>query len=203
MERLTGFSEMSTWTYAEYAALPENGRRFEVIEGSLLEMTAPTLLHQIVSAAFFSAMERALVGTRFRVLFAPVDVVLGSNLVESAQTVVQPDLLILPYGQTASCYLGAPPWVLEILSPSSKHQDQVVKHRLYEKYGVGEYWLMDVENRALTVYRRAGNVFLPGIEFDLNQSLLIHALGICVDLRGLADQLAEQDAIDRDTGLKQ
>ena len=62
---------------------------------------------------------------------------------------------------------------------------------------------MDVENRALTVYRRAGNVFLPGIEFDLNQSLLIQSLGICVDLRGLADHLAEQDAIDRDTGLKQ
>lgn len=184
------------WTYAEYAALPEDGRRFELIEGSLVEMPAPSKLHQRTSATFFSAVSIALTGMKFEVFFAPLDVVLGSEDLNSSRIVVQPDLMVLPIGPSSRCHLGSPPWVLEIMSPSSRHYDQVVKHRIYEKYGVGEYWLVDITQRVLTAYRRAGNVFLPGLVCNFDRPVAIESLGVLVNLKGVAGRLALQDAID-------
>lgn len=182
---------MSTqsWTYAKYAALPEDGRRFEVIEGSLVEMTAPTLLHQIVSAAFFSAIQRLLVDTRLRVLFAPVDVVLGHGELGGCETVVQPDLLVISKGPQGPCHHGPPLFVLEVLSPSTRRHDEVVKLALYEKHGVGEVWLVDAEGRTVNLFRRDGAVFLPGECCACDQQREIKSLGVYVNLCDVAAAL--------------
>jgi Uma2 family endonuclease len=186
-----------TWTYAEYAALPENGRRFELIEGSLVEMSSPTRKHQIVSDAFLTALKAAINGTDFRVFYAPLDVALGSDVLNACETVVQPDLLVVPNGSSQSCVLGAPPWVLEVLSPSTSRHDQVVKLRLYEKYGVGEYWVVNPDQRTVTAFRRQESVFLPGENFAFDQQLTICSLGVRVNLQTVATELARQDAIDQ------
>jgi Uma2 family endonuclease len=185
---------LGTWTYADYAAMPDDGKRYQVIEGVLVEMPSPTSLHQILAGEFLLALNIALNGSVFKVLHR-VDIALGSTHLDSSRVVLQPDLvaLQLPISSQSLCYLGAPLWVLEVVSPTTYHQDHVVKLHLYEKYGIGEYWLVNPDLRTVTAFRRAGDVFLPGERYPINEQLIIGSLGVRVNLQEVAARLEDGD----------
>lgn len=145
-----------TWTYEDLVALPDDGKRYEIIDGELYEMPAPTWAHQIILAALhlLFAPEARRVGARLG--FAPLDVILTAD----HRRTVQPDLylvmperlgIIKPHG-----IQGAPDLVLEILSPSNSAHDLVVKRRLYALSGVREYWIVDPASRIIEVLALVG-----------------------------------------------
>jgi len=130
------------WTYADYAALPDDGNRYEIIAGVLYMTPAPGTGHQSVSARLVTFLvthvEFAGLG---RVFAAPVDVELAPD------TVVQPDIVVVLSANlhriTPSRIIGAPDLVVEILSPGTAGYDRREKQDAYARSGVGEYWIVD------------------------------------------------------------
>ncbi len=139
-------------TYQDYAALPNDGRRYEIHEGELSVTAAPGSKHQIVSmrlgAALHTHVEARGLGI---VVAAPLDVILTDR------TVVQPDIVYVATDRTARIsergIEGAPTLVVEILSPSTRETDRGAKLRLYASYGVPWYWIVDSDARAVEAYR--------------------------------------------------
>ena len=130
------------WTYADYAALPDDGNRYEIIAGVLYTTPAPGAGHQSVSARLVTFLvthvEFAGLG---RVFAAPVDVELAPD------TVVQPDIVVILSANldriTPSRIIGAPDLVVEILFPGTAGYDRREKQDAYARAGVGEYWIVD------------------------------------------------------------
>lgn len=138
------------FTYAEYRLLSED-QRYEVIEGELLMTPAPNVRHQRISRRLNHRLTTFVeTGGYGEVLYAPTDVIL------STENVVQPDLLFVSKERLTildpdGAVNGAPDLVVEILSPSTASRDRIAKYRLYSKYGVREYWVVDPEARTVEV----------------------------------------------------
>ncbi len=136
------------FTYEDYRRLPEDGYRYEILDGELVREPAPRPLHQIVVKNLLllldGAASRESLGI---VLCAPLDVIL------SDENLVQPDIVFIPRGRWATItdenVRGAPTLVVEVLSPSSRNRDRVRKLRIYERFGVQEYWIVDPEKRCV------------------------------------------------------
>ena len=129
------------WTYKEYANLPDNGDRYEVMDGVLLVLPTPTTVHQnvLIWLLFYLTQRVDLTGLG-RVLIAPLDVELAPN------RVVQPDLLVvLNKGIakiTESHIVGAPDLVIEVVSPGTATYDRLSKLQAYEQAEIAEYWMV-------------------------------------------------------------
>ncbi|MCB0060795.1 MAG: Uma2 family endonuclease [Caldilineaceae bacterium] len=140
------------WTYADYLALPDDGTRYEIIEGVLYVVNAPSSDHQTavteVSAELRNFVKRQQLG---RVLIAPFEVHLSSR-----SRPVQPDVLFIRAerwpDESISYYEGSPDLVVEVISPSSVRMDRVVKFTAYEAAGVPEYWIINPHTRTIEVF---------------------------------------------------
>ena len=141
-------------TYEDLLALPDDGLRHELIGGEHFVTPSPIMRHQRVSfrlsGAFFDYFKDHPVGEAFA---APLDIVLSKH------DVVEPDLFVVLADQTeilTQKYVqGAPAIVIEILSPGTRRRDEGIKRRLYERTGVREYWLIDVDDNVVIVWSRA------------------------------------------------
>jgi Uma2 family endonuclease len=146
------------WTYDAYAAIPEDGRRYEVIDGVLYVTPAPNLGHQASVARFivhlFALIEQAGLG---RVFPAPCDVEL------SRRVVVEPDVVVVLNANagilTPSRIIGAPDLVVEIASPGTAGYDRRTKQDAYARAGVREYWIADPAARTIEVLRLEGDAY--------------------------------------------
>lgn len=130
------------WTYADYARIPDDGQRYEVIEGVLYMAPAPTEPHQAANGWFvFYLIAHVQVPSLGRVYPAPFDVVLPSG------ATTQPDVLVVLNANfdiiTPEKIVGAPDLVVEIASPSTATYDRSKKLGAYERAGVHEYWIVD------------------------------------------------------------
>jgi len=142
-------------TYSDYAALPDDGRRYELHHGELSVTPAPGTRHQ---EAIVNLIGLLLQHVRSRglgkVFVAPTDCIL-SNV-----TVVQPDVLYIATDRLAIIsergIEGAPTLVVEVLSPSTAHLDRDRKMKLYAEHGVPYYWIADPESRSIEAYALAG-----------------------------------------------
>ena len=166
------------WTYEDYAALADDGRRYEVIDGELIELASPNARHQDI-LLWLAALMRMHVAQRGggKVVVAPFDVVLSSI------NVVQPDVIFIAdrhrHRLTAPNLQGAPTLAAEILSDARR--DRVRKRRLYEQFEVDEYWIVDPYQEQVDVCwphertLRAGDTLttplLPGLEIDVETLL--------------------------------
>jgi len=139
-------------TYDDYAALPDDGRRYEILDGDLSVTPAPGSAHQIILANLFRIVD-AHVGAHNLglVLFAPLAVILADT------TVVEPDLIYLDNARrnrvSGRGIEGAPTLLVEVLSPGTTKTDRGRKFALYARYGVPFYWIVDLEARAVEVFR--------------------------------------------------
>jgi len=149
--------ENRLYTYSDYAAWSDD-KRYEVIGGKVFNMApAPSERHQGVSVQLVIEFGSYLRGKKCRVYDAPFDVAFPEEgeKFETATNVVQPDIVIIcdkdkiiPRG----C-LGAPDLVAEILSPSTAPTDLKVKRKLYQRFGVKEYWIVDPVHKSIQVYQ--------------------------------------------------
>lgn len=132
---------------------PDDGNRYELIDGELLVSPTPAVRHQWLSANLFTALARHA-PDQLAVMFAPVGVELGHD------THVEPDLLVVPKTAMGGRKLdGRPVLVVEILSPSSRRTDAVRKRRVYERMGIPSYWIADPEAPSLTVLELVGDEY--------------------------------------------
>lgn len=146
-------------TVADLDALPDDGKRYELIEGELFVSCAPGLPHQLVLAnlqfQLSLYLENNPIGT----------IVPGPGAVFSNYDAVIPDLVFVSNERWDGIvrndrFVAAPDLVIEIVSPGSENRvrDLTVKRRLYGKYDVQEYWVVDAENRSVLVFRLQGTV---------------------------------------------
>lgn len=143
----------TAFTREDLDALPEDGRRHELLEGAFLVTPSPGFDHQAVLMSLIDLL-RPAVPPDLVLIPGPFDVVL------SAHTVVVPDLLVAPRAQfTARDLPGAPLLVVEIRSPSTALIDRTTKRHLYERAGVPSYWLVDPIGPSLTVLELADGTY--------------------------------------------
>ncbi|MDR0908548.1 MAG: Uma2 family endonuclease [Spirochaetaceae bacterium] len=157
-------AEMPHYTYADYESWNDNIRR-EIIDGVAYEMAAPNGRHQRLLGDLFVLFHNYLEGKECTVWVAPYDVRLFAPYPKDEDeqikdkktddTVVQPDLIVScdrkkHFKEGAH---GAPDFVLEILSPSSKMNDNKRKKDKYLEAGVREYWILDPDRKELTVFK--------------------------------------------------
>jgi len=135
--------------YDDYAGIPPDRNRYELIDGDLHVTPAPSPIHQRVSRRLQRFMEDYFHPRGLGEVFnAPIDLILTPH------DVVQPDLLVAAPGQVSARGIeGAPVLVVEILSPSTTRQDRTVKAQRYAALGVAHYWIADPEARKLECYR--------------------------------------------------
>jgi Uma2 family endonuclease len=139
-------------TYDDYAALPDDGRRYELYEGELVMTPSPRTRHQVVIGNLYVLMREHVLGRGLgEVFLSPIDVIL------SRITVLQPDLVYVESGRlavvTERALEGAPTLVVEVLSPSTDARDRGVKQALYARYGVPYYWIVSSEARTIQALR--------------------------------------------------
>lgn len=174
------------WTYDDYARLPENGFRYEVIQGGLYMSPAPRPRHQRAAFRLAYLLEACLESTPVGAIYlAPIDVILP-DLADP----VQPDLIFIAAERldiVSDTRIEAPPdMIAEVLSPGTARRDRMLKFETYARAGVREYWIIDPAPDARTVeiyvlrgdaYALAGT-FRPG---DVTASEVLPECGLKVD----------------------
>jgi Uma2 family endonuclease len=138
-------------TYADYAALPDDGRRYELYEGEIEMTPAPSTRHQLAIKNLLFLLEGYLRAHGAGVIIpSPVDLILSNT------TVLQPDLVVVLRGReqiiTERGVEGPPNLVIEVLSPSTAARDRQSKAQLYARYGVKHYWIADPDARRIESY---------------------------------------------------
>ena len=130
------------WTYDDYSSIPDDGKRYEVVNGVLFMPPAPNIGHQETVGEIFAYLRDHLKQSKLgKVYIAPVDVELHPK------TVVQPDVLVILTAHleriSASRVIGAPDLVVEVASPGTTGFDRRQKQDAYALAGVPEYWIVD------------------------------------------------------------
>ncbi|GJL48893.1 Uma2 family endonuclease [Candidatus Nitrospira salsa] len=140
------------FTYEDYLSFPDDGKRHEIIDGERYVTPAPLTKHQRISGNLFAALHHHCQQTKAGIVFAaPTDVKLTEI------DVVQPDLLFVAKSRvhlvTRENIQGAPDFIIEILSDSTRRRDERFKRTLYERHQVSEYWIVDPELESVKIYR--------------------------------------------------
>lgn len=136
-------------TYEDYLLLPED-KRYEIIDGELFMTPSPKTMHQRLIVKLFRIIDDFVSkGELGEVFIAPYDVALSKH------DIVQPDIIFVSKERsniiTELNIQGSPDMVIEILSPSTKERDLVLKRKLYAAFGIKEYWIVDPENEKITL----------------------------------------------------
>ncbi len=139
-----------SWTYDDYAALPNDGHRYEIANGVLVMAPAPSPEHQSIAIHIayylFPHIELAGIGKLFT---APIDVELGPKHVYQPDVVVVLNAHLERIGKKK--IIGAPDLVVEIASPSTIAYDRLTKYEKYAQSGIAEYWIVKPTTRTVEV----------------------------------------------------
>jgi Uma2 family endonuclease len=140
------------WTAELVRALPDDGKRHELVSGELVVTPDAAPLHQKLLTALIHRMDSYLRQTSVgRLLTSPADLAFGED------EILQPDLFVLPaslrpqfrtWSEVTSLLLA-----IEILSPSTARYDRILKRRRYQRAGVPEYWIVDPDARVIERWR--------------------------------------------------
>lgn len=134
-------------TIDDLEQLPDDGHRYELLDGTLLVSPAPSWSHQDVVGNVYLALREACVAG-YRVLLAPFAVTFGTS-----DTELQPDVLVARYDDLTPKNLpAAPVLAVEVRSPSTAMVDLNLKKAAYERFGVATYWIVDPEAPSLVAY---------------------------------------------------
>jgi Uma2 family endonuclease len=142
------------WTAARVRELPDDGNRYEVVDGELLVTPVPTFDHQEAAATLLIALRAYLSGTPTGVaVMSPADIEFDPA------TLVQPDVFVVPLerGRRPKRWVDIRSLLLaiEVLSPSTARADRTTKRRRYQRAGVPEYWVVDLDARLVERWRPA------------------------------------------------
>lgn len=179
---ITNFDQLdsdASYTYADYLNWKFN-ERVEIIKGKVFKMSpAPSRIHQEVSLNLTSLLLKHFENKKCKMYIAPFDVRLKnfkkSTKDQEITTVVQPDLCVicdLNKLDDRGC-IGSPDLIIEILSPGNSKKEMGIKFNLYEENGVLEYWMVDLNEQVIYLYKLIDDKFCsqkPLIEKDIVQS---------------------------------
>lgn len=137
------------WTRTDLARLPDDGNRYEVLDGELFVTPQAAFPHQMVAARVTHAIamycERHAIGA-----------VVGPGAVPHGRSELQPDVQVIPGTPRLDAewtQLPIPLLVVEILSDSTRRRDLGVKREAYLRWGIPEYWVVDLDQQSVTVWR--------------------------------------------------
>ncbi len=145
-------------TYEDYCRLPNDGKRYEIIDGELFVTPSPLTLHQRIVTRLTMHLCAFVEEQRLGEIFvSPFDVVFSDF------DVVEPDILFVSKKRvsviTPKNVRGAPDLVIEVLSQTTAKTDRTTKLKLYARYGVKEYWIIDPNGPSGQIYRRGKGAF--------------------------------------------
>jgi Uma2 family endonuclease len=170
-------------TYEDYALLPQDGRRWELVAGEFVVAPPPLTPHQAVVFELSGQFREQLRDRKLaRVLPSPIDVIFDRT------NTVQPDLVVVKMAHmsiiTRRGVDGVPDLVVEVVSPHNPAQDLVLKRHVYERFKVPEYWIVDPDERSVVVlaldgraYREATSLRVKGVV----RSPLFRSLKVSLD----------------------
>jgi Uma2 family endonuclease len=174
-------------TYQDFCALPDDGRRYEILDGDLYMSPSPGPQHQRIAGRIYAILDahvrKAGLGEAFP---APLDVLLEEH------EIVEPDVVFVSRARasiiTEANIRGVPDLLVEILSPSTKSRDIRDKRNIYARCGVPWYWIVDPEARTLLELQLVGGAYAP---VALHESGATFRPGLfpelAIDLNGLWD----------------
>jgi Uma2 family endonuclease len=175
---MTTTAPSNALTVEDLEALPDDGRRYELIGGAIVMTPAPEPVHQRVSGRLFLLLREAC-PPGHEVFYAPVDFDLSTG------DRVEPDLIVVPHGSVGEKRLAGPALlVVEIVSPGSTVNDRVTKRAVYASAGVPAYWIIDPATGQFLALRLEGDAYQPyadgrgpvGVEWPVAVSLEVAAL---------------------------
>ncbi|MGR3309287.1 MAG: Uma2 family endonuclease [Candidatus Brocadiales bacterium] len=157
------------FTYQDYLHMPED-KRYELIEGEFFMVPSPNESHQHVSGELGFILQSFVKKNKSgSIYYAPFDVVF------SDEDVVQPDIVFVSKGRrniiTKNNIKGAPDLLIEILSPKISYRDREIKRKLYFKYGVKEYWIVDPEGQNIEVLSISEDGYKTSGTYNINTPL--------------------------------
>ncbi len=154
---------------AEFLALPETNLPTQLLDGEVIQLTAPELDHQDVVGNVFVIFKQVAKILGGKAYVAPVDVVFDDR------NVPQPDVIWLAPNSRCKAVgtkqlSGPPELIVEVLSPSTSRDDKRYKFHLYERYGVQEYWLVDPRDQLVEVWQLKEGRFVRLDVYGINES---------------------------------
>lgn len=177
-------AEKARYTFADVLAWEENDR-IEIINGEAVMMAPPSRVHQEISGEIFRQLANYLEGKKCRVYAAPFAVRLferDGEAPEDIDTMVEPDLSVVCDSDKLDKHgcKGAPDMVIEILSPSTRRHDRLVKLGLYQRAGVREYWIVNPDEQTVQVFTQddGGSLRLTE-EYERGSVAKVNALEGC------------------------
>lgn len=155
MSAVTALPWSRPLTRADLEQMPDDGHRYELLDGVLIVSPAPRPLHQRAALRVAIELTNACPGG-LEVFTAPLDVVLADD------TVLEPDVLVARQSDLTDRDLPAVPLLaVEVLSPSSRRIDLLLKHSRLEAAGCPTYWIVDPDEPSLTAWELADGTYVP------------------------------------------
>ena len=194
IEHVLSTKKAGEFTIDDYYLISEK-YRIELIDGEIFDMAAPVFSHQHIGGLVYYQMMNFRLQNYEKCIpaIAPLDVQLDAD----DKTMVQPDLIVLCdiRKNQEKKIVGAPDFVLEVFSPSSRFKDRTRKHDKYKDAGVREYWMVDPLNQRVIVRDFEGG--LDGI-YTFNQKVPVRISGgrLEIDFSPIKEDLRNVAAFD-------
>lgn len=172
-------------TYDDLESIPQEreGDRHEIIDGELIVTPAPIPDHQDSSANIFVPMRGHVVERRLgKVYYSPIDIRFTPD------NVLNPDIVFVAHDRLhiigPKAIDGPPDLVVEILSPGTRRRDLTVKRDHYARFGVREYWIVDLDRRTVQVLELVGDAYrlVPLLQGGVIQSRVLPELRLTLQM---------------------
>ncbi len=156
-------------TYEDFCALPDDGKRYEILDGDLYMSPSPFTAHQVVVGNLHLILAHFVRNKQLgRVFVAPYDVVLGQH------NVVEPDLIYVSKANasiiTKKNIQGSPDLLIEVLSESTQDRDLRDKRNIYARHDVPWYWIIDPEGPRVMELKLMDRAFAVAAELSVDAS---------------------------------
>ena len=177
------------YTIDDYYSLPDD-QRVELIDGVFYDMTTPLSVHQLIAVEICHKLRAYIESKKGNCLAfdCPVDIQLDCD----DKTMVQPDVFVICDRDkiTRRGIFGAPDFVIEILSKSTKQKDMFIKLTKYKNAGVREYWMVDPEKKIVLVYDFQNDDDVKIYGFDAKVPVSIFDGDCQIDFREVYDYVS-------------
>ncbi|MCL2627167.1 MAG: Uma2 family endonuclease [Oscillospiraceae bacterium] len=166
------------YSVEEYEEICKKGTQAELHDGLLVVLETPTIKHQILSNNLFSKLSVFLEGKKCKAFHSS----LGVRLDKNGKSFYIPDIAVVCDKSkfTETRYVGAPEFIIEVLSPSTAKTDKVRKFNEYQKAGVREYWIVEPETNLLQVNILTKDGYLTKVYDEVDTAVPVTVLQGCV-----------------------
>ena len=183
-----GKDDRRTYTVRDLYTLPD-GVRAELIDGQIYYMSSPGMTHQLIISLFFNTVWQYIKSKEGSCI--PVSAPMDVQLDEDDLTLVQPDFLVVCDKKKVvdGRIFGAPDFVMEVLSPTTRQKDLTLKTWKYSSAGVREYWIIDPDKQQVLVYNFEDDCFPHVYGFDSDIPVAIYNGDLTIDMAVLKGEI--------------